>query len=220
MAEKLLRFGIHDGKSLCASTWKLFTDNKSEIYLICRPLGNMVKVSLHESGYWHIAYSESFFKEKVNGKDDRFITKWERPKEIGPDITIAMRIITPSRAVAEPIKESDKKKIKWIKNAPIDRATEIDIFISEPKSKCTGWPGKRSMSTSLIGNLELNNGSNIWAVYREVEIPDLSSIGDKRGRFYKGKTKEDLKSNNLRLLTWDIEPDGSIALYDCKVESL
>ena len=37
------------------------------------------------------------------------------------------------------------------------------------------------------------------------------------GRFYRGRTKEDLKHNGLRALVLGDEPDGSRVIYGCAV---
>jgi len=85
MAECSIRFGITDGESHRASTWKLWTyrgKGKSDLYLTCRVLGSKLKASLHDSGSWHYAYTQKTFEEKVEGvvakQKDRFIEKWSR----------------------------------------------------------------------------------------------------------------------------------------------
>ena len=224
MAQRSLRFGITDGKGRGAATWKLWTETgggKSEVYLACRTLGGALKVSMHESGSWHIAYSQSYFKENVEGaipnKQDRFIKKWSKPVNISPGITLAFRIMTPWSAVTSYINRSNAKKVRWLNNAPKPMATEIDILFTEASVPVTGWPGKRSMNTSLIGQIPLENGNTVWVVYRVVEMPDLSHVSNKTGNFYKGRSREDIKSEGLKALVIGTENDGSVVLYDCAV---
>lgn len=225
MVQRSLRFGIQDGKGNRASTWKLWTETgggNSELYLANRSLGGTLKASFHQSGKWHIAYSKKTFEEKVKGAipkfTDRFIEKWPRPKEIAPGITLAYRIITPHTSVTTSTSLGSYKKVIWIPNSSESKATEIDILITAKGTTGTDWPGKNSMGTSLIGSFHLNNGDRVWAVYREIDPPDLSKIGNGEGRFFKGKSKEDLKNENLRAMVFDSEADGSRVIYDYAVK--
>jgi len=80
------------------------------------------------------------------------------------------------------------KGVKWLPNAPASKATEIDILITKPTVSGTGWPGKRSMGTSLIDSFELKNGETVWAVYWIIDMPDLSKAASGYVHFFKGKT--------------------------------
>ena len=157
MAQRSIRFGVSDGKELRAATWKLWTETaggNSEIYLACRSLGGELKASLHQSGKWHIAFSHNTYHEKIKGHvpslKNRFTEKWPRPAEIAGGITLAFRIVIPYFSVCGSRLSGNFKKVKWVPKAPELKATEIDILITKPTPKNTGWPGKRSMGTSLI----------------------------------------------------------------------
>jgi len=225
MGQRVLRFGIHDGAGRRAATWKLWTETsagRSEVYLTCRSLGGTLKTSLHESGKWHIAYSQRAFEERVKGPipkfEDRYIEKWPRPSDITSGITLAFRIVTPWSAVTTPVKEGRFKGVTWLPKAPEPKATEIDVLITKPKTQVTGWPGRRSMGTSLIGSFPLENGETVWSVYWVVDMPDFSSLGKGTGRFFKGRNEKDLKGEGLRLLLFGTQPDCSRVMYDCAAQ--
>jgi len=169
-----------------------------------------------------VAYSQTAFKDDVQGaiptQQDRFLERWLRPKPIAPGVTLAFRIVTPHSAVTSPISEADGNII-WIPNCPPLRATEIDIMIVSPTTPVTGWPGKNKMGTKPIGSYKLTSGESVWAVYWVVDMPDLSPATKGIGRFYKGRSEEDLKSGGLRALVFGKEPDGSRVIYDCAVVS-
>jgi hypothetical protein len=227
MPEIALRFGLSNGAGLRAATWKLWTNNtdgKFDVYLANRALGDTLKASLHESGQWHIAYSQKTFEEQVQGaipqQDKRFIETWPRPPEIEPGITLAYVIITPSAGVTAPIDPKFDKKIQWLRNAPEGKATEIAILIAKPEKKFEAgdWPGKASRGTSLIGSFPLANGETVWVVGTHVPQPDIKVAGPGVGRFYKGKSREDLKDANLRVIVFGDGPAGSRVMYDCPVQ--
>ncbi len=224
MPEQSIRFGISDGAGHRSATWKCWAPKgtgKHDIYLACRALGGALKTSLHESGEWHIAYLHQFYEDKVREEDKdnkgRFIEKWQRPKEISPGVTLAFRVVTPWSAIKTPFDESKFKRIHWIPNAIENKATEIDVLISNPGVPIIGWPGKRSMKTKLVNSMQLDSGETVWVVHWEIEMP----IFDKKPinlRLYKGQTKEDLKGKDLRMLLLGEEVDGSRVLYDCALE--
>lgn len=224
MAQRALRFGIRD-RDKRAATWKLWTETargNSDVYLACRALGGSLKASLHQSGNWHIAYSREAFEQLVIGSvpnaTNRFIDKWPRPSEIATGVTLAFRIVTPWSAVTSMIDNSDDSAITWLPNAPRQKATEVDILFVNAAVPVTDWPGKRSMGTSLVGSIALENGYRVWAVSWVIEMPDLSRLNKGSGGFYKGRSRADLKDAQMRALVFGNETDGSRVLYDCPVQ--
>ena len=225
MTQKSLRFGIGDKASLHSATWKLWTEmsgGNSEVYLACRSLGGELKASMHQTGNWHIAFSESTYQKKVAGAipnlSSRFTDQWPQPPDIANGVTLAFRIVTPATAVTSNAEVKNPNKIVWIPTPSETKAIEINILITSPQARIPEWPGKESMGTGLIGSFQLNNGNTVWAVSHEIDAPDFSKLGKGTGHLFKGKTKTDLKnSDNFRALVFGEEPDGSRVIYDVDV---
>jgi len=217
-----IRFGITDGSGKRADTWKCWVPigaGKSDVYLTCRSLKGSLHASLHESGLWHIAYSTEFFAENLDALGDRpqgrFIDKWPRPKEIAPGITLVFRIVTPHSAVSTPI-ASLNKNIVWIPAPPPGQAVEIDIFITSPNALVSSWPGKNSMNTKLVGSISLESGDKIWVVYMVITLPNFKNVQG-TARYFKGRSKDDLKGKELRAIVFAQEKDGSRIIIDSVV---
>lgn len=140
-----------------------------------------------------------------------------RPKPIAPGVTLAFRIVTPSSAENSPIDKPDES-IVWIPNCPPLQATEIDIVLVASSMPVSGWPGRNAMGTKLVGTYELASGESVWVVYRVVDMPHLRSAGKGTGSYYRGRSKDDLESDDLRALIFGVESDGSWAIIDCAVE--
>jgi len=194
------------------------------VYLACRALGGALKTSMHQSGKWHISFSNKTFEESVRSTvskfEDRFIEKWPRPADIAPGITLAYRIVTPYSSLTSAIQDGGKyKNVKWLPSAPESKATEIDILISKADKSINGWPGKNTMGTYFIGSFPLENGDIVWAVYWVIDMPDMSKWGNGTFHYFKDKNRKDLKSNSLKALVFGAEPDGSRVIYDCTVEN-
>ena len=218
MKEASIRFGIIDGRGRRASTWKCWTHTgtgKSDVYLTCRSLGGALKASLHQSGKWHIAYSKEFFTDNPEAFADRptgrFIDKW-RPNEIAPGLILAFRIIAPYSAVNIPI-ASLNNDVVWIRVPPIGGAIEIDIFITSPQTFVSSWPGKNSMNTNLVDSMLLVSGETIWIVYRGIDCPVFGNIKG-TARYFKGRSKDDLAGEGLRIIAFRHEQDGSRTILD------
>ncbi len=114
-----------------------------------------------------------------------------------------------------PIRQKQDKSVKWTNKAPDGQATEFDIIITKTKP-ATGWPGQRSMGTSLVGSLALTSGETVWVVSQNVAMPDLSKGGALPfGKFFKGRTWRDLKRGQpLRSLLFQHQADGSRTVFD------
>lgn len=219
MPEQALRFGVFDGAGLRAATWKCWSPaGKEDVYLSCREMRGALKASLHESGNWHFAYDDRFFEESVHPEDKtekgRFIDKWHVPKAIAPGVLLAFRIVTPWTSVSTP--HTDMPNVFRVPKPAEGKAIEFDLFFVEPTTAVTGWPGKNKMNTSLVGSYMLPSGRSVWVVYWEIPMPKLPPM-QSQPKFFDGKTFDDLKGDDLRLLAFGDEPDGSKVIYDCKV---
>jgi len=105
----------------------------------------------------------------------------------------------------------------WLPKRPPQRATEIDIMVISPTTPVSGWPGKNTMGTTPVGSYKLENGESVRVVYWVVDMPNLATATQGTGRFYRGRSKEDLQSDILRALVFGKEPDGSRVIDDCAV---
>lgn len=222
-----IRFSILNKSNKRGATWKCSTPigvGKHDIYLMCRELKGSIKASLHQSGDWRIAYSRKFFEENIGNSQNpskrRVVDQWPKPKEISPGVTLAFRIITPSSAVNLPFNLDNFSKIKWIPSASSEKAIEIAIVITSASANVLGWPGKKSIHTTLLDSMELESREKVWIVYRTIDIPNLNLSNRKiTPDFYKGKSKNNLKSDGLRTIIFANMNDGSRVMLDCIVNS-
>jgi len=220
--ERAIRFGITDNKGHRSATWKCWTHVgalKSDVYLACRELRGELKASLHQSGSWHVAYSNKFFEagfEESSRPVSRFTQQWPRPPEIAKGMTLAFRIVTPWFAPITPI-ASLESDIKWIPAPAVGKAIETAILITSLDCKVSNWPCRDSMQTELIGSFPLESRETVWLVYHVITCPQPQPMPG-GPKYFKGKSKGDLAGSGLRMLAWSEEPDGSRALYDLPVK--
>jgi hypothetical protein len=222
MPERSVRFVVADGQGHRAGSWKCLTytgKGNHEVYLACRELG-VLKVSLHQSGDWRIAWVNGVLEQHLEDPSvipSRIFMQWQRPAEIGPGVTHALRIIVPLGAVCVPITEPFPAKTVVIPAPPPHKAVEIMIFYTSPTAVVTDWPGKRAMATELVGTLDLDNGERVWIVHR---LDDLPKFPAQHGKptWFKGAAEMDWEDPRLRCLAYGRDDRGVPFIYESRVE--
>ncbi|AII60150.1 hypothetical protein X793_00375 [Dehalococcoides mccartyi CG4] len=217
-----IRFGISDGNGRRACTWKCWThigSGKSDVYIICRSLDSSVKVSLHDSGNWRVAFSQEFYHEQsdifAENPKGRCLSVWE-PIEISPGVILAFHIVTPYSSITNPIGKNDNNVI-WALQKPKYTASEIFIVLTSSDAVVSSWPGKNSMGTSLLGSFQLENKSKMWIVEKPVICPNFK-IPQGRLTYFKNMHKENISGDNIRAFIIGKEKDGSRYIVDAVVD--
>jgi hypothetical protein len=216
MKEIAIRFGVGDGQRR-AATWKCWAlegPGRNDVYLACRELRGALKASLHKSGQWHVAFDQQFLERNAVREEwpTRFMETWQRPAELAPGFTLAFRIITPFATVnATPGRE---KGVVWVSPPPPGHVIETAVIITGADTVTSGWPGQRSMGTSLVGQFQINNGDSVWVVSRVDAQPPHIKTQLNRSRFFHGKSKADAVGPGLRAIAFGVEADGSRVIYE------
>jgi len=221
---QVVRFvvGSRDGRR--AITWRCWIPggDKSDVYLAPRPIADAFKVSLHESGDWRLAFAEQFEKKLTSeGRwregESRKVAQWPRSTEIAPGCTLAFRVLVPASAVtigADP--DVLPNDLVWINPPAEERAVEVALIITEPRTPVDGWPGRRAMGTQLVGSLSLPTGETAWIVHREVDIPTLAPAKGSVSRFDPESSVELGAPDHRVIITIQGEDGRPEALMECK----
>jgi hypothetical protein len=223
MTEHAIRFCVVSDDGRSSDIWKCWTNSgkgKRDVYLTSRPLGNTLKLSLHESGQWHVGYlsnkRDKLF-EAGKAPETRFLGKWLRPESLINPIVLAARLYVPFFSPTESPRNISESTIR-IQSAPTDHAVEVTIFLLSPKVTTEGWPGRNNMQTQLIGNLPLEGGGRVSIVHRCTNVwpslPDRTVVP----KLFKGKSPADLSKAN-RMVAWAEETDGSIVFIELPIKT-
>lgn len=230
MPNRAIRFGVTNGPYR-SSTWKCWSrtgTGKHDVYLTCRALRGALKLSLHQSGNWHLGFDRNFLEKEAPDSsslyEDRFVQKWRKPDNIAPGIHLPFRIIIPNSAVTIPYKRKDlKKSLHLISTAEDKAAIEVLLFITEKDVKTSNWPGKNSMSTKLIDSFEIENESTVWFVYHEIEMPELTNLNfnsNNATQFKSALEKRDGERNLRTIIFGKNEKDRSRYAMELKIDSV
>ncbi len=222
MPENSIRFGVTDHAGRCAATWKCWTyvgSGKRDVYLACRSLQGKVKLSLHESGRWHVGFDAARFPsmfEENSEPPTRFAGRWDRPAPLIEGLTLACRVHTPWYGVTISVSTLDEK-VNWIQSVPLGHSIEVAIFLSEAGTLVTGWPGRRSMNTNLPGSIELDGGGHVWVVYHSIPLVEPKLPPVLAPRYFKSEGEQNLFTEGTRAVVWGDCEDGSVVFYEAPV---
>jgi len=111
-------------------------------------------------------------------------------------------------SVAERIQgDEDFPEIVWIDPPPVGQAIEFQIWLTTPEAQVSGWPGKRSRGTSLLGMIQLANSSAVWVTALQEPTPITSLTIRMSGA--PPHITDDLQEEGLRALLFGSSEDGS-----------
>lgn len=186
-----VRFAVGAPEGPRSSTWKLWVDNrlsrgkpKGEIYLGNRGIAGDLKVSLHRSGQWQVAFtSQSEFAAKRRERGlPRQTQTWERPSPDKDGVVYGYGLYFPTQELTDtPYTGSKVDAITWIPAASPNQLIEFHLLITTPDADVgdSSWPGE-DKGTELLKRIPLPDEEILWLVHRVADVsPNLQSLIDK-----------------------------------------
>ena len=185
------------------------------MYLTSRPLGHAMKLSLHESGRWHIGFHVDkkdmlFSPETV--PPTRFLGVWDRSDVLVAPWVLAARVCFPWTSPSKPPREAPKDT-RWLACAEKGEMLEVAIFLVNVPVARDDWPGKSAMRTDLVGRIPVDGGGEVIIVSRAAEMWKESLPKHGTTSYFRGKSESDLLEAN-RIVIWGESPDGSITFIE------
>ena len=204
--DSTIRLNVTDGLRRSAE-WRVWTvKNANDVYAAARLVAGEIKISLHQSGSWQHGFISA---DKAKGLrlpgQPRHFTIWQRPEEIVPGWTRAVRILIPDAALQPRASYSTPKKpVTDLLATPGGDATIAEIWL-ESATNQTPPPLKEAQ---LAGRLSQAGGGTVWIVGRRATLP-----WDPYQRF--GQIVATARSEAIRLNPgWAGDPALSICLHD------
>lgn len=148
-ARSSLRFAVGSLKFPRSSVWNLWV-NRSDAYLTARSMAGTMKLSLHESGVWPVAWTaESGIVSPQTGH--RRELTWRRPRPLANGWTEAPAVVIPHTGTTEPLPLSHEeltKPVVWVPGSRPGSAIRFGLVFSPPgiarADRSEGLPGKPS----------------------------------------------------------------------------
>lgn len=144
------------------------------MYLGARHLGGLIKLSMHRSGIWRLAWShESGLK--AQSSEDRVEERWSRPPEFRPGWTQGPSVIAPHSGIDRPFrhnKQDNLDKVLWIPTPTPENKHHFTVLFASPSAPTESWAEVVRPSDRKVGILELRNGGQVVLCQREVAMVD------------------------------------------------
>jgi tetratricopeptide (TPR) repeat protein len=157
---KTLRFAVGDPQGRRSAQW-FVTAVGDEVFVAADSMRKNMKASLHPSGQWQQAFHKEFF-DSVPAElkpANRYMTRWIKPGELGPGVTLAYRIVIPSSELQPVAKPTSLPKTIWVPPGPTDGWMEFQIWLLNRALYPGEWPGRTGRGTSFLGSLPLSSGT-------------------------------------------------------------
>ena len=157
-----IRFAVGAPDGFTSNSWRFWTERSGDAYLACRDNFQNMKVSLHASGRWRMAFtSEAIARNPalVPVGGGRAWEVWDEPPPVVPDIVVAFRLIFPTRELA--VRPEQRTTRQWrdtvfIEAAPADsgKLTAVTLFVTadDPELRHHSEPSFRLASLELTAD--------------------------------------------------------------------
>ena len=204
----VIRFNVAEsGRTRRSAVWLAVTAKSTDdVYVATKLAGRFIKVSLHESGSWQHGFISD---DKAQGfrspGQPRHFTIWQRPDEIIPGWTRAVRIIIPDAALqTRPSPGTLKKPVADLLAIPGGDTSIVEIWL-ESAVNLTPPPLRGSQ---LAGRLRQPGGGTVWVVGQRMTLP-----WDPYQRFSQMVTAAHSEATRLNP-NWAGDPPLSICLHN------
>lgn len=164
----VIRFSAGSPNHRYSAIWRLWTHG-SDVYLGARATLRWLKVSLHESGKWRVAW-EQRSGIRAAGSTDRVVLRGERPEEWRPGWTVGPTVIVPWMSTKDPLPLDHLEQledVQWFPNARSSNKVMFTVLISGVTASRGDLGTVLREGDRLVGSLPLTNGETVWLSYRE-----------------------------------------------------
>lgn len=170
-----LRFAVGDPAEYGA-VWHVSSPRtKSDVYIMQSAFGEVLKVSLHETGAAHYKWTpEGAAQAAGRGEplDSPYVDKWYQPPPFDSGISRSFSIVVPKnqlRPDAEHKSRKPSKQVIWVDASGHGNAVEVVVALAvQGRYTDLGstWPGKTSseLPTELVGRYFLSDGRSVSIV--------------------------------------------------------
>jgi hypothetical protein len=162
LREGPIRFAVGSPDGVSSNSWRLWVGRQGDVYLACRDNFQNMKVSLHVSGRWRMAFTEEAVRKDptlVSVGADRAWEVWDEPPERPFGAIAAFRLVFPTEEFAvNPDQRTTKawRDTVFIEAAPArsGKLTTLTLFVTEgdPDLRHESEPSFRLASLKLKGD--------------------------------------------------------------------
>ena len=172
-----IRFAVMAKNGLSSNTWRVWTESSGDVYIACRDSLREIKVSLHQSGKQHVAYTSESGLEMTAGS--RFWARWNEPQHANDSqATSSFRLVFPNWALRLNYDDRQANPKKWRANqlfievADSNSVTVVSFFITDQGLNLT----RDNPRSFPLGILPARPGKDLWAIAHLEPEADLKQV--------------------------------------------
>jgi hypothetical protein len=144
-----------------SSTWEVVgAANTDDVYLGSRPMMGAMKLSLHKSDVWRLAFTKPIAKKYLPPGADSLIARYSPTTPLAPGWHCAARIMTPSTTFGPAYKESrprDRGPILFVESPPHEHVhVEYHVLLGDSNA-----PVATMQRSKTVGRMTLTSGKQI-----------------------------------------------------------
>ena len=157
--ENPVRFAVRMKNGLTSNAWGVKVEEPGDVYIYCRDNMKEVKISLHQSGKQHVAFTKGSGHEMTPGS--RFWNQWREPPAQRPPVP-TFKLVFPGWAIS--LNEEDRKlaSATWDRNDIFiegdDKLLTVVSFFIMDEGRV---PQQQGLPSKAIGILPLREGKDL-----------------------------------------------------------
>jgi hypothetical protein len=173
---KTLRFAVGTPEEYRSAIWRLWVQG-DDVYLATRTMTQFIKLSLHRSGIWRLAWTEES-SMKAQGSYNRVEQRWQRPAEFRLGWTQGPAVIVPNSGIWKPFQralDQEKIPVHWSSIPQPGQKYHFTVLFARSQAPQNSWQTVVRSDDSLLGVLDLRNGDKIVLHRREIPMVEKES---------------------------------------------
>ena len=192
-----IRFGVMKRNGQSSNSWRVWGDGKGNFYISARDHMRESKISLHDSGAQHMAFTPESGHTMPNGS--RFISQWTQPNyDDGSQLAPSFYLLFPSWALGLTQEIRDAHSDVWLKNQIFVEAAENPmatiLSFTITNDDLTVRFNTIGVTPSLpVGVLSLGTGKKLWVVAQHVPEGNMMDLAEQGLRHANAKIDTTLK---------------------------
>jgi len=218
MVYSALRFAVGTPDGPRSSTWRVWVGDDGSAFVSTRTLGGNLRVSLHASGRWRIAFADPSTPPRIGGPAGHRAFDTFRPgPEIKPGVRHGVMVVIPWLAVGLPPGATpDARGIYWLPPPAEGQVTCVPVFLTAPDTVVDGAvasrTGRRGSGVALKYATRAARPEEV-AQWTGLDAPLTASEGDETAGTAADADTADIKEG----FVVGTMPDGTRWLLDLRI---
>lgn len=207
----VIRWAVGSPDGPRSQSWSLFgSASDDDVYIGPRWDGGVIKLSLHRSGRWRMAWDDRYADSLgLSEGDDRVLARWEPPEDIRPGWRHAVTVLVTRESMAQhDAPERRPGKVAFFPPPNEDGALWFRVLLGRAGSELT------IRGAVEVGGLVLPGGGAVAVVVRPGPLTPATAamVTDLRSHMVAALTAAGARRNTG--FAWGRMDDGAVVLID------